>query len=230
MNPRASCPLFSVWPGAAAAAVLTLLLWLMPAAAPAQTPAAPPPPAAEDEDIRPARETVAIPKPASSRLYSWLIPAALVLAVAGAGIWLWKKQSRPSPAALTPPDQARESLHGINAQREILTAGELAEKTGNVVRDFIAGQFGIAAPRRTTEEFLRSLTSAGPSPLTPHLELLEGFLTTCDRAKFGGAGFDPVERFALIETAGRFVQAAAYTGPAPPPASVGTSPHLLPDA
>ena len=39
-------------------------------------------------------------------------------------------------------------------------------------------------------------------------------------AKFAGAEIDGVERFALLETANRFVQAAAYIAPAdaiPPP-------------
>lgn len=203
--------------GAVLAAALTLAM------APAQTPPVPP----AEEDIRPPRNAIVIPEPESSPPLRYLILAA-VLAGAGVGLWWWMRRFRPAAKTVTPLDQARETLNIINSRRETLTSGELAEQTANVVRHFIAGQFRIAAPRRTTEEFLRSLTTGAPSPLTPHLELLEGFLTTCDQAKFAGSDFDPVERYALIETAGRFVQAAAYTAPAPSPGS--PSPHPLPDA
>lgn len=205
-------------------AVLAIALTL--ALAPAQAPAPPPSPA-EEEDIRPAREAIVIPEPEGSHLLRYLIFAAVV-AAAGAGLWFWRRRFRPPAHMATPLDQARETLNVINSRRDTLTSGELAEQTADVVRHFIAGQFGIAAPRRTTEEFLRSLATAGPSPLTPHLELLGGFLTTCDKAKFAGSGFDPVERYALIETAGRFVQAAAYTAPAAAPPS--PSPHPLRNA
>ncbi len=212
MKRRASSH-FAAWTGAVLAVALTLPL------APAQTP---PPPAAE-EDIRPPREAIVIPDTESPGPLRWLVLAA-ILTGAGVGLWLWMKRFRPPGPKVTPLDQARETLHAINSQRETLTSGELAEKTADVVRHFIAGQFGIAAPRRTTEEFLRSLTTAGPSPLTPHLEVLGGFLTTCDHAKFAGSDFDPVQRYALIETAGRFVQAAACTTPATPPGSASPPP------
>jgi hypothetical protein len=126
-------------------------------------------------------------------------------------------------------DQAREALRDIDRQRESLPAGDLAEQTANVVRRFIAGNFGIAAPQRTTEEFLQSLTTSSHSPLQPHAALLQEFLTTCDQAKFAGAEFDPVERFALLDIANRFIQAAAYSAPVVDAALPASSSPVAPE-
>ena len=188
---------------------------LMAALCLTQVTAQPLPVAPPEDDIRPPREAIVIPPPRPSQLRRNLILASLV-AGCGAAVWFWMRRSHPKLPPVTPLDEARASLGQINAQREDITAGELAELTANVVRRFVAGNFGIAAPQRTTEEFLHSLTTGGASPLLPHVELLQGFLITCDKAKFSGTDFDPVERYALIETAGRFVQAAAYTAPSIP--------------
>lgn len=182
----------------------------------AQDPAAPPP----EEDIRPAREAIAIPAPPKFTTTQKALTATTILAASGLLLWFLLRRRTAHSAAMLPFDQAREALRGIDAQRETLAAGELAEQTANVVRQFIAANFGIAAPQRTTEEFLRSLTtSAAPSPLVPHGDLLREFLTTCDKAKFARGDFDPVQRFGLLETANRFLQAAAFTAPAAPPNS-----------
>lgn len=179
----------------------------------AQNPTAPPP----EEDIRGPRAAIEIPAPSKLTTTKKVLLATPVAATAGFLLWFFMFRRGHPLLTIPPVDQAREALRGIDRQRESLPAGDLAEQTANVVRRFIAGNFGIAAPQRTTEEFLQSLTTTHHSPLQPHAALLQEFLTTCDKAKFAGAEFDPVERFALLDTANRFVQAAAYSAPAAAP-------------
>jgi len=174
----------------------------------AQNPGQPPP----EEDIRGPRAPIEIPAPARLSTAKKVLIATPVAATAGLLLWFLMFRRGHPLLTLPPVDQAREALRGIDRQRETLPAGDLAEQTANVVRRFIAGNFGIAAPQRTTEEFLQSFTTRH-SPLQPHAELLQEFLTTCDKAKFARAEFDSVERFALLETATRFIQAAAYSAP-----------------
>lgn len=174
-------------------------------------------PTAPEEDIRGSRPAIIIPVREKPPI-GYLIAAAATMAVV-AGLVLTYRRRRIRRLSPSPLEQAREALRDIDAERTTLEAGVLAERTASVVRHFIAGNFGIAAPQRTTEEFFRSLADNSNSPLLAHAELLQGFLKSCDAAKFAGAEFDGVERFALLETAGRFVQAAAYTVPsASPPA------------
>lgn len=203
-------------------ALLAAGIFLTPGLIQAQDPAAPPP----EEDIRPAREAVVIPQPPKFTTTQKILTAAAVLAGSGILLWFLMRRRTARLATVLPFDQAREALRGIDAQRETLPSGELAEQTANVVRRFIAANFGLAAPQRTTEEFLKSLTtSSAPSPLQPHTELLRDFLTTCDKAKFARGDFDPVQRFALLETANRFLQAAAFAAPATP-----STPPTIPPA
>ena len=189
----------------------------------AQNPTAPPP----EEDIRGPRAAIEIPAPSKLTTTKKVLLATPVAATAGFLLWFFMFRRGHPLLTIPPVDQAREALRGIDRQRESLRAGDLAEQTANVVRRFIAGNFGIAAPQRTTEEFLQSLTTTRHSPLQPHAALLQEFLTTCDKAKFAGAEFDPVERFALLDTANRFVQAAAYSAPvaAPPVSSSPVAPE-----
>ena len=189
----------------------------------AQNPGQPAP----EEDIRGPRAPIEIPAPARLSTTQKVLIATPVAATAGLLLWFLMFR-RGNPLLTIPPvDQAMEALRSIDRQRESLPAGDLAEQTANVVRRFIAGNFSIAAPQRTTEEFLQSLTAASHSTLQPHAELLQEFLTTCDKAKFAGAEFDPVERFALLDTANRFIQAAAYSAPnvAPPVFSSPVAPE-----
>lgn len=197
--------LFTRWRRALPAALILTFSCL---SAVAQNPAAAPP---AEEDIRGPRAPVLIPAPDKLTTAQKILLATPLTAAAGFLIWFFMfRRSRPVPV-IPPLEQAREALRVIDRERATLPAGELAQQAANVVRQFIAGSFDIAAPQRTTEEFLKSLTTDPDSPLQPQLEILQDFLTTCDKAKFAGTDFDPVERFALLETAGRFIQSAART-------------------
>lgn len=204
-------------PSPAHARCAAALLALAPAlAAPPPSPPSNAPPAPQEEDIRPAREAVAL-EPTRKPSLGPLLGGAAAATLAALAAWAWRRR-RVAAILATPEERARQSLRDLGAQRETLSAAALADQAALAVRHFIAAKFHLAAPQQTTEEFLRAVAAA--SPLAPHRPLLQGFLHSCDLAKFAGAAFDPVERFALLETAQRFIQAAAYTAPpatSPPP-------------
>lgn len=166
-----------------------------------------------EDDIRGPRPAVEIPVPEEFSITPWLIGAGAL--VAALLLFLWWRKRRGKRRETAPLERAMRDLADVDRERNTLEAGPLADKAAGVVRRFIAERFGIAAPQRTTEEFLRSLTGDA-SPLTTHTELLRGFLKSCDMAKFAGASFDAAERHALLESGFRFVRAA---GDQPPPAS-----------
>ena len=159
----------------------------------------------EDDDIRGPRPAVDIPVPEAFSITPLLMVAGVFAAAALLFLW-WRKQ-RGRRRETAPLERAMRDLSDVDRERNTLEAGLLADQAAGVVRRFIAERFGIAAPQRTTEEFLRSLTGDA-SPLTTHAELLRGFLKSCDMAKFAGASFDAAERHTLLESGFRFVRAA----------------------
>ncbi len=180
------------------------ILYLLCLAASAQEP---------DDDIRGPRPPVEISVPEEFSFMPWLIAAGVL--VAALLLFRWWKNRRGHGRAASSLDRAMSDLAAVDRERNTLEAGQLADKAAGVVRRFIADRFGIAAPQRTTEEFLRSLTGDA-SPLTTHADLLQGFLKSCDMAKFAGVSFDAAERHALLESGFRFVRAA---GDQPPPSA-----------
>lgn len=197
---------------------------LMPVTAQAQQSAAPttqadvrpakPQTPAQDDDIRPAKKTV--PPPADRE--SSIIPQTLkknfwgISAFAAtlllAALWWWIRYRKAARRVTAPVDRALDALSRIDRERNNLASGALADAAGNAVRQFIADGFGIAAPQRTTEEFLRSLTAREFPALSAHRERLLSFLSSCDFAKFAAADFNGAERLKLVEAAIDFVRMA----------------------
>ncbi len=174
-----------------------------PAAAPS-IPAAPDPDsAAALDDIRDIRGPVEIPAPPNYGL--WIaIFAAGVVAVISVNHLLRKK--RPT----VPLSAARKALAALDQSRAVIAdqPGErFAVTVAGIVREYIAEQFGIAAPQRTTDEFLRQLNSSAPPDLARHAEPLSTFLRYCDLAKFGGqnASVDTALHQQLWQSARDFV-------------------------
>ena len=161
--------------------------------------------AQQEDDIRGAKPKVVIPVPEEFNWLPWIIGGGgLVLAIV---FWLWRRSLSPRRLQINAGDRALKAIAAVDRERNALEPGPLADRAAGVVRQFVAEKFGIAAPQRTTEEFLRSLASA--PPLTAHAELLRGFLSACDAAKFAGAEFDAAERLALLQSAMQFIRSAA---------------------
>lgn len=183
--------------------LLAMLALLIGHAAPlaAQAPAAP------AEDIRGPRALVEIPQPEKPPVARWLGLGGGALALALA--WLWWRQRRARQQLKSPPEIALAALADLEAGRETLTAEVFANRAADVVRYYIAGRFGLAAPRRTTEEFLRALSQDALAEFTAESGHLRAFLKSCDLAKFAASQLDAGQRGELMQTARAFVAATS---------------------
>lgn len=160
-----------------------------------------------EDDIRGPKPLIEIPEPEKFPIAMWAAIAGGVLLLA-AGWWLWKRRAKKRHLK-SPPETALASLAELEGNREAMPAEAFAYLAAKVVRQYIADRFGLAAPRRTTEEFLRDLAAQESSPLAGEGEHLRNFLKSCDLAKFAGSQLDAAQRGELLQAARGFVQATA---------------------
>jgi len=164
-------------------------------------------PADPGEDIRGPKPLVEIPLPPKPNTRLWLgLGGATVLLGSAALLWLWlaRRKHRKSP-----PEIALAALAQLEASREVMVAEAFANRAAQTIRQYIADRFGLAAPRRTTEEFLRDLSCATASPLSGESDQLRTFLKACDLAKFAALNLDGSQRAELLQAARGFVTVTA---------------------
>ncbi len=159
------------------------------------------------EDIRGPKTLVEISVPPKPPIVLWAsIGGGIVLLAIVA--YLWKKRAR-NQRMKSPPEIALASLTELEANREALAAEAFANRAAQTVRQYIAARFGLAAPRRTTEEFLRDLAKEGSESLIGESDHLRTFLKSCDLAKFAGSHLDSTQRGDLINAARGFVNSTS---------------------
>ena len=117
-----------------------------------------------------------MPAPAKSRMALWLGVAAVVALVA-AFIWL-RKNRRAAILRLPPSNKRAKPCARVDADRTTLSAGDLAGRTADVVRQFIAANFGIAA-RTHHGGIFQMVIHSQDSPLQVHTDMLRTFLKSC---------------------------------------------------
>ena len=176
-------------------AVLTCGLF---AQAPAPAPA---------EDIRGPKALVEIPVPEKPPILLWSCVGGGVLLLALAA-YLWKRRALQQRLK-SPREIALTSLAELETSREVITAEVFANCTAQTVRQYIAARFGLAAPRRTTEEFLCDLAKQESSPLVGESDDLRAFLKSCDLAKFAGSHLNSAQRDELLEAARAFIHSTS---------------------
>jgi Domain of unknown function (DUF4381) len=162
-----------------------------------------------EEDIRGPKELIEIPVLEKPPYVLWVGISGGILFVGLAALW-WKKRRRRQRSK-SPSETALASLATLTSAGDRMAAETFAYQAALTVRSYIADRFGIAAPRRTTEEFLRDLAADG-SPLASQGDSLRNFLKSCDLAKFAGSTLDENQRHGLIEAARGFIRS---TSPAP---------------
>ncbi|MDG2303146.1 MAG: hypothetical protein P8R42_00605 [Candidatus Binatia bacterium] len=156
----------------------------------------------EAEDIRDIRGLVNIPSP-----WEFLIWVALALAVLAAVALLVRWLRRPAAAPLAPSADS-VAFAALERARAWMTP-EQAERFGtavsSAVRQYVEARFDVSARRRTTEEFLRSLTKEPAAELSAFVPSLEEFLRQMDLVKFARQPLDETQMEGLLETARDFV-------------------------
>lgn len=163
------------------------------------------------EDIRGPKPLVEIPQPEKFPVAFWGGVLGGVL-LAALGIYLWKRHARKQQLK-SPLVIAFASLAELEKSRRQLAAETFANQAAGTVRQYIADRFGIAAPRRTTEEFFRELTGDGLETVIAESDHLKSFLKSCDLAKFAGSNLDDRQRDELIQAARGFVTATSVPNP-----------------
>lgn len=161
---------------------------------------------APEEDIRGPKPAVEIPVPKEPN-YALLAGAGCGVLIGAVAAWLWKKRSRKLMRQ-SPREVALGSLAELESLRDALPAEAFAYQAAKTVRQYISDRFGLAAPRRTTEEFLRDIAS-GHSELGAESDHLRTFLKSCDLAKFAGSNLDEAQRHELVEAARGFIHSTS---------------------
>ncbi len=120
---------------------------------------------------------------------AWLAALAAALLVAG-GLWYWRrKRGRAAEIEPAPPphEAALAALRELMAE-DLLSRGEAKLfylRLSAILRHYIEDRFGLHAPERTTEEFLRDLREERRFT-EEQKRLLREFLMHCDMVKFAG--------------------------------------------
>ncbi|GAC1477250.1 MAG: hypothetical protein NVS1B6_18890 [Steroidobacteraceae bacterium] len=138
---------------------------------------------------------------------AWLVPAllaaVLVLAIVGYAAWRWKRRSPPRTPR--PWENALQRLDDVRALLDPSNGREFSVALSDIVRQYIEAVFMVAAPHRTTEEFLRDLLESSNASLAAHSDLLTQFLQQCDMAKFAGMPLSRDSMESLRQCARSFV-------------------------
>ncbi|MCP5544532.1 MAG: DUF4381 domain-containing protein [Akkermansiaceae bacterium] len=164
--------------------------------------------AQEAEDIRGPKPPVELPDTVPVTPWGmYALIAFIALGIIGGLLWwLLRKQV----VATTPEEIARKELSRLRAKCDLMKADEFAEAASGVLRRFIECRFGVAAPKRTTEEFLQEVVR-GAHGLEDRAETLREFLRACDLVKFAGEDLDKLQREDLAFKAWGFVNEVPKT-------------------
>lgn len=132
----------------------------------------------------------------------------LLVLVLGLAIWTVRRMRRQARQRIrvSAYDAAMRRL-GRLEQRGWPQAAEADSwyvELSDIVRRYIEDRYGVRAPELTSEEFLREAQQQ--LRLQPvHRELLEAFLSTCDRVKFAGYRPGESESRQALDEARRFI-------------------------
>lgn len=166
-------------------------------AAPTPSPSAVP----EIRDIAPPIDVFPYPP--------WMVftAIAVVLIVLGIAAWLfmrwWKK--RPKPAPPSPRSVALRELDSLRARIESIEPYRFSIAVSDVLRGFIAAQYGLRATKQTSPEFLASIAKARQFTADDRTLLAE-FLEHCDLIKFAHIDATSADSAESLRSAIAFVQ------------------------
>jgi hypothetical protein len=139
-------------------------------------------------DIRDIKPPLAIPD-----VWEWITWVLAALAIIAAAVFLWRwwqKRRWQIPAEPPVPAYVRAKQKLEEALALIAQPKAFCILVSDTIRSYLEEQFDFHAPERTTEEFLRELSTT--DLLVPEQkESLGKFLESCDLVKF--AKYEPGE-------------------------------------
>lgn len=173
--------------------------------------AAPVTPSAPAEDIVDIRPPIHIAAP-----FPWLAWGVGALLVFGVSAGVWKLRRRRQQRKLA-YEIALERLENTRPLMRESNAEPFSLAVSEIVRQFVEEVLPVRAAHRTTDEFLRDLTSLSYLPLAQHRDSLADFLRHCDLAKFARWSFTVSQMDAMLESARAFVVDLGQPNPAKAP-------------
>ncbi len=148
----------------------------------------------------------------------WPVGLAIGLGLVVAGLALYmtrrRAQHRDREPVIEPHVWARARLDELEARR-LIEQGKVHEfyvKLSDIVRQYLERRFGMMAPERTTEEFLREARSSSVLA-DDHKTLLAGFLRAADMVKFALHEPSASESDGALAAARGFVEETTPVGP-----------------
>ena len=194
-----------------------------------------------ETDPRPAKGGLAR-WPAPPSRWIWIALAALAL-LAAAVAALHRVLTAPRtilhmPPPVPPHQAALDAIEALRAKGwiEALNIEPFYVELSAIVRRYLEARFGLRAPERTTEEFIRDALSSKKLS-DAHRDLVGGFLEQSDLVKFARHAPGPGDMRNALDSAARLVRETMPSpdprppaAPAPdprPPAAPAPDPHPL---
>ena len=158
--------------------------------------------------------------PEPFRLNPWIVAAVLMVLVF---LWWFRRWRKTTHGARSQAQAIRQAHDDALAELERLFAliereesRPYAIESSAIIRRYIEVRFDLAAPKRSTEEFLAEAQHS-PKLGPDHQTLLGDFLGYCDLLKFARTFANRTELKELHEAAVRFVKETRQTAaPATP--------------
>lgn len=144
--------------------------------------------------------------PLLSHWWVWALAAIPLLGLAALLFFRLRRRARAAARA-SAYQRALERLRQLEAAG-LPERGEIDAwyvELSYLIRHYLEDRFGVRAPERTTEEFLREARRA-PELSAEHQKLLGAFLAGCDRVKFARHEPEEDEQRQALATAVRFVE------------------------
>ena len=147
------------------------------------------------------------PEESPAAWWLWLALGCIVFFLGIAALFLLRHRQTLLPFLKTPlpHEKALRALQELSRHLREDHHLEFARQVSQIVRVYIQERFGLRAPHRSTEEFLREASAR--QELGQHdQELLREFLGECDKVKFARRQLAFSQMQALHQSAHRFVQ------------------------
>jgi hypothetical protein len=137
----------------------------------------------------------------------WLVfvIAFVVLSLLGLVVWWFVKRPKPELPPKVPREIALGELEQIRRDIERMSPYQFSICVSDILRRYVAQQYGLPATRQTSIEFLTAAAKA-PSFSVDEKSLLEDFLNRCDLIKFARYEATTSDSELLLEEAIRFVR------------------------